>query len=204
MGKATSLCSRVRSYWNGQLMASRGPKIAAMIDKVTTIDYRLTDSILEALLSEIELINKYSPPYNTVERDPSDLFYVLITKEKWPRVLLLRGRGLDQLGHSVSGSSTPSVQVKTLDIIGPFPSSKKIKEGLKIIRRLFPFRDKCLPFEALAKEGTAIKKPCFNAQIGLCPGVCAGAIKRVDYLKQIKKLRLFLHGQKKQLIKLLQ
>ncbi|MEA1929313.1 MAG: GIY-YIG nuclease family protein [Patescibacteria group bacterium] len=181
VGKATSLRSRARSYFGGRIAADRGAKIAAMVEKVTSVDYRLTDSVLEALLLEIELINKHKPPYNTVERDLGGLYHVVITKEDWPAVLLKRGREIRE--------------GKFLDIIGPFPNSKEIKEGLKIIRRLFPFRDTCAPGKG---------KPCFNAQIGLCPGVCAGDISRTDYRKQLRKLRLFLHGRKKQLVALLE
>ncbi len=190
IGKATSLRSRVKSYFTSTklgmgesaILVSRGPKIATMLEKISSIDYRLTDSVLEALLLEIELINKHHPRYNTVERDLGDMYYVLITNEAWPRVLLKRGR-------DVRSSAS------ALDVIGPFPSSKEIKEGLKITRRLFPFRDSCAPLSG---------KTCFNAQIGLCPGVCAGAISQADYRRQLRKLRFFLHGQKQQLIKVLE
>ncbi len=75
---------------------------------------------------------------------------------------------------------------------GPFTNSGQLKEAIKIVRRMFPFRDKCVPLQ---------KRPCFNRQIGLCLGVCTGEINKVDYAKQIKNIILFFEGNKKKLVK---
>ena len=74
---------------------------------------------------------------------------------------------------------------------GPFPHGAELKEALKIIRKLFPYRDKCLLGQ---------NKPCFNAQIGLCPGVCAGWISKTEYRRVIKHLILFFEGKKRTLV----
>ena len=183
IGKATSLRDRVRSYFAKEIGETRGPKIEQMLALVTRVDYRATESVLEALILESNLIKEHQPIYNSREKDDKSFYYVLITKEVWPRVLLERGNDL--------------AADKTLDgeIFGPYPHGSELKEALKIIRRIFPFRDKCAP-----ESG----RPCFNRQIGLCPGVCSGEITPANYAKIIRHLRLFFQGKKKALLALLQ
>jgi excinuclease ABC subunit C len=84
---------------------------------------------------------------------------------------------------------------KIKESFGPFPFGSNIKDGLKIIRKIFPFRDKCTPNTI---------KPCFNRQIGLCPGVCTGEISKKEYGLIIKNISQFFKGQKKQILKDLQ
>ncbi|MBI3632968.1 MAG: hypothetical protein HY226_01610 [Candidatus Vogelbacteria bacterium] len=178
IGKATSLRDRVRSYFNSDVVNSRGPLILEMIQIATSITFRKTDSVLEAVILEVELIKKYQPKFNTREKDNRSFNFVVITDEQYPRVLVERGRAL--------GGGTESFAIKKL--FGPFPSGAELKEALRIIRKIFPFRDTCTPNSG---------KPCFNRQIDLCPGVCTGEISVVDYNKQIKNIELFFEGQKK-------
>ena len=111
----------------------------------------------------------------------------MITKEDFPRVLIERGKNLKSI---------------YLETFGPYTNSTQLKQALKIIRKIFPFRDKCLPVETLVKAGQPNScRPCFNYQIGLCPGVCAGLISKKDYLKIIRNIKLFFQGKKKQIIK---
>jgi excinuclease ABC subunit C len=77
-------------------------------------------------------------------------------------------------------------------VFGPFPHGTSLKDALKLIRKIFPFRDKCSSGQG---------KPCFNAQIGLCPGVCDGAISKSNYAKNIRNIATFLDGNKKGLIR---
>ena len=105
-------------------------------------------------------------------------------------MLLVRGRNLKL--------STKNYQLKT--IYGPFPQGTKLKEALKIIRKIFPFRDKCSPAKIFATQKLRRARPCFNRQIGLCPGVCTGEILKKEYAKTIKHLKLFFEGKKKALI----
>jgi excinuclease ABC subunit C len=184
IGKATSLRSRVRSYFNQQVAGSRGPIIVGMVDEATSVAFRQTDSVLEAIILEAELIKKYQPRFNSKEKDNKSFFYVVITEEGYPRVLMVRGRNL-QAGDN---------DFKIKKLFGPFPSGSELKEAMRVVRKLFPFRDKCIPNSG---------RPCFNRQIDLCPGVCTGETNRVDYKKQIKKIELFLSGKKKAVVGLL-
>ncbi|MBI2120016.1 MAG: GIY-YIG nuclease family protein [Parcubacteria group bacterium] len=184
IGKATSLRSRVRSYFSEGLINTRGPLIVAMLENAKKVDFTQTDSVLEALLLEAELIKKHKPKHNTDLKDDKSFNFVVITKEDFPRVLLIRERNL--LGGETS---------KYKNIFGPFPHGGILREAMKLVRKIFPFRDKCVP---------GAGKPCFNAQIGLCPGVCSGAITKKEYAKTIRNITLFFKGRKKDLVKKLE
>lgn len=189
IGKATSLKDRVRSYFSNDLMEARGPKVVQMVEEATTVTVVATASVLEALLREAALIKRHQPYFNTREKDDKSFWYVVITNEEYPRILLERGTSL-ALKYEAGD---------ILDTFGPFPSGLEIKEALKIIRRIFPYRDKCLPATA-----GATTQPCFNRQLGLCPGVCSGEISAPEYKKIIKKLRLILGGDVSSLLKQLE
>lgn len=225
IGKATSLRDRVRSYFNDDLIQTRGRLLVDMVVQADTITYQETDSVLEAFILESELIKKYLPRYNTKEKDNKSFNYVVITKEDFPRVLVVRGRNLEKAG------STKQEQIENLgfeytDVFGPFPFGAELREAMKLIRRIFPYRDKCMPFVSsvssvlsdyksvannnggsITSDGSTISntssttkgKPCFNRSIGLCPGVCTGEISKEEYAAQISHIRNFFKG-KKQLV----
>ncbi|MEI6191270.1 MAG: GIY-YIG nuclease family protein [bacterium] len=208
IGKATSLKDRVKSYFSNDLIGTRGPLILDMVFKADKIDFIKTDSVLEALMLESELIKKHQPKYNTKEKDNKSFNYVVITKEDFPRVLIVRGRGLEEARKKaqtqVLGSppllrnkcrpdhSSDQFSEPLLSTFGPFPNSAQLREALKIIRKIFPFRDKCLPNQG---------KACFNYQIGLCPGICIGKISQVEYRKIVKNIKLFFEGKKKVILR---
>lgn len=178
IGKATSIRSRVKSYFAKDIADVRSPLIAQMVTQAAYIDHKSTDSVLEAIILEADLIKKFRPEFNTKEKDDKSFYCVTISKEEFPIIRLVRKKDItsDQLFY------------------GPYPESLSIKEGLKIIQKIFPFRDeKC-------KIG---KKPCFNYQIGLCPGTCIGKIDRKTYSTTIRNIKLFFEGKKGALIKLL-
>jgi excinuclease ABC subunit C len=185
IGKATSLKDRVKSYFNKDIVATRGPKIEKMIAMADSVEFEETGSVLEALILEAALIKKHQPEYNTREKDDKSFWSVIVTKEDWPRLLSVRGKDL------ITDIDPDTIKYS----FGPFPHGSELKEALKIIRRIFPYRDKCEP-----ESG----KPCFNRQIGLCPGVCSGEISKVDYAKVIRNLKLFFDGKKSELIKTLE
>jgi excinuclease ABC subunit C len=195
IGKATSLRSRVRSYFSADIINTRGPLIVAMLENATKVDFIQTDSVLEALLLEAELIKKHKPKHNTDLKDDKSFNFVVITKEDFPRVLLIRERNL-------LGGETP----KYKNIFGPFPNGGMLREAMKLVRKIFPFRDKCVvPLPLLrGRLGGGNGKPCFNAQIGLCPGVCSGVITKTEYAKTIRNITLFFKGRKKDLVKKLE
>jgi len=184
VGKATSLRDRVRSYFNADVVSSRGPLIAKMVEEATTVTYEETDSVLEALIREAALIKKYQPKYNTKEKSDKSFYYIVITDEEYPRVLLRRERDLVASGGSDDVRS----------MFGPFPRGGVLRDALKIIRKIFPFRDTCKP------STDTSSKPCFNRQIGLCPGVCSGELSARAYRAHIKRLELFLGGKKTTLV----
>lgn len=183
IGKATSLHDRVRSYFTSGLEAGRGSRITQMVALANMVRFEPTDSVLEALLLESNLIKAYQPQYNAKEKDQKSYYYVVVTKEAFPRVLLLRGRNLPD--------DALDKKKEFIYIFGPYPYPTELRTALKIIRKIFPFRDTCTP-------GTG--RPCFNRQIGLCPGVCTGEVDKYEYQREIKRLSLFFSGKKKNLL----
>jgi|SRR3989344_5255741 len=180
VGKATNLKDRVKSYFARGILMTRSPLIVKMLLEAERVTFTKTDSVLEALLLEASEIKKHQPIYNSKEKDDRSYNYVVVTKEDFPRVLVVRGKDL-----------TLGLPAEALAKAGPFPHGAELKEALKIIRKLFPYRDKCLLGQ---------NKPCFNAQIGLCPGVCAGWISKTEYRRVIKHLILFFEGKKRTLV----
>lgn len=183
IGKATSLKARVKSYFGNDLLHTRGSRVVGMVVEADSIVFKQTDSVLEALILEAAEIKKYQPIYNIKEKDDKSFNYVVITKEAYPRVLVVRERNL----------ATCNLQLKTS--FGPFTYGAQLKEAMKIIRKMFPYRDKCDP-----PAGGKSKRACFNRQIGLCPGVCTGEISKQDYAKTIKHISIFFSGNKKRLV----
>ncbi|MSU45207.1 MAG: hypothetical protein EXS47_01065 [Candidatus Zambryskibacteria bacterium] len=225
IGKATSLRDRVKSYMSKTVFDTRSPLIHKMLSEFDDIEVIKTDSVLEALVLEAHLIKKYQPEANIQEKDNKSFNFVVITKEDFPRVLVARGRELLQRhlhrvplyknGHYIGVPYVVSY------FFGPFTNGGQLREALKIIRKMFPYRDdKCKPcVEQILKTksgkmydisyilknrrelASKYCKPCFNQQIGMCPGVCVGEISKADYGKRIKNIVLFFEGNKKKLIK---
>ncbi len=185
IGKATSLRDRVKSYFIRDIIETRGPKIQLMLERIAAIGYARTDSVLEALILESNLIKAEQPSYNTDAKDNKSYNHVVITKETFPRVLIVRGRDIEQKKF------TDPVKY----IFGPFPAGGAMRDALKIVRQLFPYRDRCTP---------GVGTLCFSAQIGLCPGVCAGAISAKEYGRTINHIRLFFEGHKNDIVKQLE
>ena len=127
IGKATSLKDRVKSYFSRDLVNTRGMHLVDMVSLADTIKWQETDSVLEALILEAELIKKYQPKYNTKEKDNKSFNYVCITKEKLPKVLVIRGRNLKKENYK--------------KVFGPFTNGSQLREAMKIIRRIFPYFD---------------------------------------------------------------
>jgi len=136
IGRATSLKDRTKSYFSNDLIKTRGPRIVDMVTKSKSLTWQETNSVLEAILLESLLIKRYQPQYNVDERDDKSSYYVVITAEDWPRIFLERGRDLEKREVGENG------EYKILKTFGPFAGSGLIKESLKILRRIFPFRDK--------------------------------------------------------------
>ncbi|HBF67672.1 MAG TPA: hypothetical protein DDW36_04590 [Candidatus Magasanikbacteria bacterium] len=181
VGKATNLRSRVRSYFRGQ-RTSR--PIEQMMHEVARVEHRPTDSALEALILESNLIHELQPQYNVEGKDDKSWNYVCVTKDAYPRIQTVRGHEL-----------IPSRQRQFAYVFGPYTSGTSLKKALKILRKLFSYST-CMP---------GASRPCLYRQMGQCLGVCTGEISSRDYRKRvITPLAIFLGGKKKILLKRLQ
>ena len=167
IGKAVNLRRRVASYF----LRAQDARIQKLVAEIRKIDYRKTANALEALILESRLIKKYQPPFNIKETDNKKFLYADITKEKFPRVVLSRGKGM----------------------FGPFVSAASIREALRIIRRIFIF-------SIHSPEKINKGKACFDLQIGLCPGTCISKISEKEYKRTIKNIKMLFSGKTDKLI----
>lgn len=184
IGKATSLSSRTRSYFSKDLSQTRGNRIVEMVSNAKTISWQKTDSVLEALILEANLIKKFKPPYNSVGKDGRSFNVVVITNEPFPRIFLEREKILedDNLDYKVRYS------------FGPYPSAGQIREGLKIIRKIFPFRD---------KKSTNPTEDRFYKQLQLSPDTSTEEARK-KYLRTILNIKTILEGKKDKLLRQLE
>ena len=112
IGRATSLRSRVRSYFGDDVISTRGSRIVDMVTRAKTVAFEKTDSVLEAIILEANLIKKFQPKYNTDEKDDRSWNYIVITDEEWPRVIVMRGRTLEKCKmQNAKGKSMPSTTI---------------------------------------------------------------------------------------------
>lgn len=174
IGRATSLRKRVSNYFTKRIDA----RIAEMVSLARAIKYEQTDTVLEAIILEANLIKKHWPKYNVKDKDNRSFLYVVIPKTDYPKPLIVRHRELEKYS------------VIKADIFGPYQSVTLLRNALKIVRRIFPY--------STCAIGSG--KPCFDYQIGLCPGACIGAISKVDYQKNIKNIILLLSGKRELLL----
>ncbi len=185
VGKAQNLRSRVRSYWQRQAPAS-GPgevhRIREAIDRVTDLEYTLTDSVSEALLLEANLIKRFQPRFNVRLKDDKSYPYIRITLgEPFPRIERTR-----KLVHDGSR------------YFGPYASASSVDEAMNLIRRLFPFRTCTLDIQ----EGErALRRPCLLYHIKRCQGPCIEAVSREAYAADIAQVELFLEGRQETLVR---
>lgn len=198
IGKATVLKDRVRSYFNARLEEARSTAIAAMVQEADTITWEEADSVLEAMILEANLIKKHAPPFNILDKNNRSFNYLVVTDEEFPRLLVVRGR--EYFTNWQGG--------KVKELYGPFPQGMALREAMKLVRRIFPYRDnKCTPckeqIHSRRRLGIekATCKPCFNRQIGLCPGVCTGETDAQEYAITIRNICLLFSGKKKALVK---
>jgi len=202
IGKATSLKGRVKQYFSGTDV--RGTRIFSMVEQISNIKTIETDSVLEALILESNLIKKYQPKYNIKERDDKSFSYIALVEDEFPRFEIFRKTELDkitnlklQIPNKFQNSKSKKLQTKNYKlktVFGPYTSKKQMEVALGIIRKIFPFHS--------LKQKT--EKGCLDFQIGRCPGPYSGAISKRDYAKNIRGIRMILEGKKKNLEKKLE
>lgn len=172
VGKATSLRSRVRSY----LKPKTFRPIESLIGEIDDVKWKVTDSVLEAIILEANYIKKFKPKYNIKEKDDKSWNFLVITKENFPKLKAVRERNLNINEYKY--------------IFGPYAEGR-ISQVLKILHSLFNV-SRCNPNQ---------KSPCFDYHLNKCLGVCTNEISSIDYNKKvIKPLVSFLKGRKKSLI----
>ncbi len=193
IGKATSLKKRVGSYFVGK---KENQRTADLVANIARIDYLQTGSVLEALVLEANNIRTHKPPYNIAGRDDKSFIYLCLTNEDFPKPVLMRGLDLERLGiQPFSKFLQLKARRQFLAVYGPYLSARSLKIALDLVRRFIPWST-CNP-----PEVSGSSKPCFDAQIGKCPGVCAGTILPKEYRRNIRKLMLFFSGRKDTLLK---
>lgn len=179
VGKAVSLKNRVRQYF--QSSRNKGPKIEKMVTKIARFEYIVTDSELEALILECNLIKEHRPKYNTMLTDDKSYPFVKVTVgEAYPRVLFARQMKKDKSRY-----------------FGPYTSSGAVKDSIDLVNKLFGLRtcNRSLPKD-MGKE-----RPCLYYQIHQCSAPCQGYVSKDEYGKQVKQAINFLNGNFKEAIK---
>ncbi len=187
VGKAASLTKRISSYFRNKDL-----RIAEMVNEADNISFKKTNSVLEAVILEANAIKKYWPKYNVKEKDDRSFVYLVISMGDYPKIFIARGREVEK--YIYPSHNSPRGQLCGDLVFGPYQSYRILKTALNLVRKIFPFSF-CKPFDG------AYGKPCFDYQIGLCPGVCVGTVTKTEYQKIIKNLILFFKGDHKRLFK---
>lgn len=179
VGKAISLKNRVRQYF--QTSRNKGPKIERMVTHIARFEYIVTDSELEALVLECNLIKEHRPKYNTMLKDDKAYPYIKVTvNEDFPLILFSHQMKKDKAKY-----------------FGPYTSAGAVKDTIELLRKLYDIRscNKSLPKE-IGKD-----RPCLYYHIHQCKAPCQGYISKEEYGEQIKKAISFLNGNYNDMIK---
>ena len=177
VGKAANLRSRVRSYFTaGQKLS---PKLARLVSRVANLDFFVTASEQEALILELNLIKRHRPRFNVRLKDDKTFPYLKIDiNHDWPRVYVTRR--LEENGGRY---------------FGPFASAKSVRQTLKVLKEIFPFRS-C----SKAITGTD-SRPCLDYHIQHCLAPCTGATSKEEYAEVIRQIVLFLEGKQERVVR---
>ena len=172
VGKAISLKNRVRQYF--QTSRSKGVKIDQMVTHITRFEYIVTDSELEALVLECNLIKEYRPKYNTMLMDDKTYPFIKVTvDEPFPRIMMARRMAKDKAKY-----------------FGPYTSAGAVKDTIELIRKIYKVRscNRRLP------RDTGKERPCLNYHIHQCDAPCQGYVSQEDYRRSIDEVLRFLNG----------
>ncbi len=179
VGKAINLHNRVRSYFRDNI--GRGPAIDKMVGLIARFEYIVTDSELEALVLENNLIKEHSPKYNTLLKDDKTYPYIKVTMgEDYPRVLFSRQMKKDKSRY-----------------FGPYPSAAAVKDTIELLNKLYQLRtcNRNLP------RDTGLDRPCLNYHIKQCLAPCQGYVSKEEYAVQVAGALDFLNGNYQKILK---
>lgn len=182
IGKAAVLKNRVSQYFQHNLRTSQ-PEKEIMVRLIQNIEYRETDSEIEALILEAHLIKKYRPKYNIALKDSKNYGFIVVTKEDFPRLIV---------------THQPAYTANPREVIGPFVDLRSLRNTLRTLRRVFPFCTCKKPHQGI----------CLYNRLELCSGFCCVKNKRdsitleaiKNYKSNIRNVIKFLRGEKKQLV----
>ncbi len=175
VGKAVNLANRVRSYFHAS--AQENTKTRRLVAEIASLEWIITDSEVEALILEANLIKKFRPRFNIRLKDDKRYPYLKITNEDFPKVLITRRMERDGGRY-----------------FGPYTSTGALRETLDLLRRLFPYR-------TCDREITGTDaKPCLYFDLKLCLGPCIGAVDRTEYLTMLAQLAEFMEGRTESVI----
>lgn len=180
VGKASSLKNRVRSYFRPN--PGDSPKVEAMVSRIADLEWIITDTEVEALILELNLIKKHRPKYNIRLVDDKHYPYLKLTvNEKYPRIVITRSMKKDGARY-----------------FGPYTRSGAMNETLRLLRKIFPLRT--CSNETMARQ----TRPCLNAHIKRCLAPCTNQVNPEVYLDMVRDIILFLEGKQEDLIKTLE
>lgn len=183
VGKAVSLKNRVRQYF--QSSKNHSDKVRSMVKNIFSFEYIMTDSELEALILECNLIKKYKPKYNILLRDDKTYPYIKVTvNEDYPRVLKVRRILKDKAKY-----------------FGPYSNVSAVNDTIDIIRNIYPIRTCNIDMDKAIKSGM---RPCLNYHIKKCIGPCTGMVSKKEYMDMIDEILLFLSGKEDKLVEVLE
>lgn len=170
VGKGKNLRNRLSYYFKRQ--KNRPPKVEEMIRHIADFQYRVTDTELEAFLEENRLIKEIKPKYNSLLKNSAKYLYLKIPKESFPKLAIVKERGVDQAIY-----------------FGPFNSRHKVEAAVNYLHDFYPLRQ-CL--------GSRLEKrasKCLSGQIGSCPGVCTGEVSEENYQFALEQIQKLLNGK---------
>lgn len=181
VGKAISLKNRVRQYF--QVSRKRTPKIEQMVSRIKRFEYIVTDSEMEALILECNLIKEHRPKYNTMLMDDKGYPFIRVTvNEEFPRVMMARNMKKDKSKY-----------------FGPYTSAGAVKDTIELLSKIYKIRtcNRALP------KDIGKSRPCLNYQIKRCDAPCMGYVSKEEYRENISEVLDFLNGNFSKVIKML-
>ena len=180
VGKASSLRSRVRSYFTS--FEKHSPKTQRLVENIADLEFFVTNSEQEAIILEFNLIQRHQPHYNVRLKDGKSFPFLKVSlNEEWPRVFLTRQ--LEEDGGRY---------------FGPFSSPRSLRQTLKVLKGIFPLRSCTKPI-----TGTETR-PCLNYHIRKCLAPCIGGVSKKDYMEMVNQVILFLEGRQEKIVRRLE